>query len=65
VSKRVDILAAAIHAGCSVEDLSDLDLSYTLPLSAAWGSVQRASHAWAQARKQVLAPAREEVGEDS
>lgn len=43
VSKRVDILATAIFHGMTVDGLSDLDLSYTPPLSAPWDPVQQAA----------------------
>ena len=46
VSKRVDIVAAAIHNGLTVEDLNDLDLSYTPPLSSPWDPVQMAAQKW-------------------
>ena len=46
VSKRIDIFAAAIHHGMSVEQLNDLDLSYTPPLSSPWDPVQMAAQAW-------------------
>jgi NADPH-dependent 2,4-dienoyl-CoA reductase/sulfur reductase-like enzyme len=46
ISKRVDIVAAAIHAGATVGSLGDLDLSYTPPLSSPWDPVQTAAHAW-------------------
>jgi NADPH-dependent 2,4-dienoyl-CoA reductase/sulfur reductase-like enzyme len=46
VSKRVDIFAAAIHCGMSVEQMNDLDLSYTPPLSSPWDPVQIAAQAW-------------------
>ncbi len=46
VSKRVDIVAAALHHGMSVDDLNDLDLSYTPPLSSPWDPVQMAAQAW-------------------
>jgi NADPH-dependent 2,4-dienoyl-CoA reductase/sulfur reductase-like enzyme len=49
VSKRVDIFAAALHHGMTVEDLSDLDLSYTPPLSSPWDPVQMAAQAWVKA----------------
>jgi NADPH-dependent 2,4-dienoyl-CoA reductase/sulfur reductase-like enzyme len=48
VSKRVDIFAAALHQGMQVEDLNDLDLSYTPPLSSPWDPVQMAAQAWVQ-----------------
>jgi NADPH-dependent 2,4-dienoyl-CoA reductase/sulfur reductase-like enzyme len=48
VSKRVDIFAAAIFGNMTVEQLSDLDLSYTPPLSSPWDPIQMASQAWVQ-----------------
>ena len=33
VAKRVDIFAAALFAGMTVDEINDLDLSYTPPLS--------------------------------
>jgi NADPH-dependent 2,4-dienoyl-CoA reductase/sulfur reductase-like enzyme len=47
ISKRVDIIAAAIHARTSVEEIGDFDLSYTPPLSSPWDPLQVAAHAWA------------------
>ena len=49
VSKRVDIFAAALHHGMTVDDLNDLDLSYTPPLSSPWDPVQMAAQAWVKA----------------
>lgn len=45
ISKRVDIFATALFANMRVEELSDLDLSYTPPLSSPWDSVQMAAQA--------------------
>jgi len=53
VSKRVDIFAAALHQGMHVEDLNDLDLSYTPPLSSPWDPVQMAAQAWVQRRRET------------
>ncbi len=39
VAKRIDILAAALHAGMTVEDLSRLDLSYAPPFAPVWDPV--------------------------
>ncbi len=50
VSKRIDVFAAAIHHGMSVEAVSDLDLSYTPPLSSPWDPVQIATQAWTSGR---------------
>ena len=50
VSKRIDILAAAIHNGNAVADLADIDLSYTPPLGSPWDAIQQAAHTWQTAR---------------
>jgi NADPH-dependent 2,4-dienoyl-CoA reductase/sulfur reductase-like enzyme len=39
VAKRVDVIAAAVHAGVSVEELSGYDLSYAPPFAPAWDPV--------------------------
>jgi|ERR1035437_1103364 hypothetical protein len=46
VSKRVDVFATALFHGMKVDEISDLDLSYTPPLSSPWDPVQMASQAW-------------------
>jgi len=46
VSKRIDVLAAAIYNNMKVADLSDIDLSYTPPLSSPWDPVQITAQAW-------------------
>jgi len=51
VSKRIDTVAAAIHNGMSVEALSDLDLSYTPPLSSPWDPIQMAAQAWCRSKQ--------------
>lgn len=55
VSKRVDVFAAALYHELHVEELNDLDLSYTPPLSSPWDPVQMAAQAWHQARHQEIA----------
>jgi NADPH-dependent 2,4-dienoyl-CoA reductase/sulfur reductase-like enzyme len=52
VSKRIDIFAAALFHGMGMEDLNDLDLSYTPPLSSPWDPVQMAAQAWHKALRQ-------------
>jgi NADPH-dependent 2,4-dienoyl-CoA reductase/sulfur reductase-like enzyme len=47
VAKRIDIFATALYHRMRVADLSDLDLSYTPPLSSPWDPVQMAAQAWA------------------
>ncbi|MFP3982044.1 MAG: CoA-disulfide reductase, partial [Desulfobacterales bacterium] len=46
VSKRIDILAAALYHRMQVRELCDLDLSYTPPLSSPWDPVQAAAMTW-------------------
>jgi len=38
-AKRIDILATALHAGLTVEEISDLDLSHVPPYSPVWDPV--------------------------
>ena len=46
VSKRVDVVATAIFNELKMEDLSDIDLSYTPPLSSPWDPVQMSAQQW-------------------
>jgi NADPH-dependent 2,4-dienoyl-CoA reductase/sulfur reductase-like enzyme len=46
IAKRVDIAAAAIFHGMTVDAVSDLDLSYTPPLGSPWDAVQMGTQAW-------------------
>jgi NADPH-dependent 2,4-dienoyl-CoA reductase/sulfur reductase-like enzyme len=46
IAKRVDIAATAIFHGMTVDEVSDLDLSYTPPLGSPWDAVQMAAQAW-------------------
>jgi NADPH-dependent 2,4-dienoyl-CoA reductase/sulfur reductase-like enzyme len=55
VSKRIDIFASALYNDMCIEDLNDLDLSYTPPLSSPWDPVQMSAQAW---RKTVARLAR-------
>lgn len=56
VAKRVDTFATALHAGFTVEQLSELDLSYTPPLGSPWDAVQVAAQAWDAAQRGALLP---------
>jgi NADPH-dependent 2,4-dienoyl-CoA reductase/sulfur reductase-like enzyme len=46
VAKRIDITATAIFHGMSVDEVSDLDLSYTPPLGSPWDAIQAGAQAW-------------------
>jgi NADPH-dependent 2,4-dienoyl-CoA reductase/sulfur reductase-like enzyme len=48
VAKRIDIAATAIFHGMSVDEVSDLDLSYTPPLGSPWDALQLGAQAWAR-----------------
>jgi NADPH-dependent 2,4-dienoyl-CoA reductase/sulfur reductase-like enzyme len=49
VAKRIDIAAAAIFNSMTVDEMSDLDLSYTPPLGSPWDAVQMGAQAWGRA----------------
>jgi NADPH-dependent 2,4-dienoyl-CoA reductase/sulfur reductase-like enzyme len=49
IAKRIDTYATAISYGAAVDDLADLDLSYTPPLGSPWDAVQIAATAWRRA----------------
>lgn len=51
IAKRIDIYAAALFHEMKVEELSDLDLSYTPPLGSPWDAVQMSAQAWVKARE--------------
>jgi NADPH-dependent 2,4-dienoyl-CoA reductase/sulfur reductase-like enzyme len=51
ISKRIDILATALFNNMLVENIADLDLSYTPPLSTPWDPVQKAAVQWCAASK--------------
>ena len=59
IAKRIDIAAAAIYSGLTVDEISDLDLSYTPPLGSPWDAVQAGAQAWTAAR---LPPRRDYAG---
>ncbi len=50
VSKRIDVLASALYHRMKVEELTDLDLSYTPLLSSPWDPIQMAAQKWSLIR---------------
>lgn len=48
VAKRIDIFATALFHEMLVDDLNQLDLSYTPPVSSPWDPVQMSAQAWAR-----------------
>ena len=46
IAKRADIVATAIHNVMTIDEISDLDLSYTPPLGSPWDAVQVGAQAW-------------------
>jgi NADPH-dependent 2,4-dienoyl-CoA reductase/sulfur reductase-like enzyme len=50
IAKRIDVVAAGLYAGMTVDELSDLDLSYTPPLGSPWDPVQTAAQTWLSER---------------
>lgn len=49
IAKRIDIFATALFHTMRVEELNDLDLSYTPPLSSPWDPVQMSAQTWVKA----------------
>ena len=47
IAKRIDIAATAIFHGMTIDEVSDLDLSYTPPLGSPWDAIQMGAQAWA------------------
>jgi NADPH-dependent 2,4-dienoyl-CoA reductase/sulfur reductase-like enzyme len=50
IAKRIDIFATALFHRMRVEELNDLDLSYTPPLSSPWDPVQMSAQNWVKAQ---------------
>ena len=46
VAKRIDTAAAALFAHLTVDQLNDLDLSYSPPLNSPWDPLQTAAQKW-------------------
>jgi NADPH-dependent 2,4-dienoyl-CoA reductase/sulfur reductase-like enzyme len=46
IAKRVDTAATAIFHAMTVDEISDLDLSYTPPLGSPWDAIQAGTQAW-------------------
>ena len=46
IAKRIDIAATAIFANLTIDQVSELDLSYTPPLGSPWDVIQSGAQAW-------------------
>jgi NADPH-dependent 2,4-dienoyl-CoA reductase/sulfur reductase-like enzyme len=51
IAKRIDIFATALFHCMRIEELNDLDLSYTPPLGSPWDPVQMSGQTWVKARQ--------------
>jgi NADPH-dependent 2,4-dienoyl-CoA reductase/sulfur reductase-like enzyme len=51
VAKRIDVFAVALFQGMEVEELNDLDLSYTPPFGSPWDAIQLGVQSWVQASR--------------
>jgi NADPH-dependent 2,4-dienoyl-CoA reductase/sulfur reductase-like enzyme len=49
VAKRIDIFATGLFHGMRVDELNDLDLSYTPPLGSPWDAIQMSAQTWSRA----------------
>ncbi len=54
VSKRIDVFASAIYNRMRIDELNDLDLSYTPPLSSPWDPVQMSAQAWSRRLSELI-----------
>jgi len=54
VAKRIDVVATAIHQFSTVEQLNDLDLSYSPPLGTPWDALQMSAQHWLKAYNNTL-----------
>jgi NADPH-dependent 2,4-dienoyl-CoA reductase/sulfur reductase-like enzyme len=57
VAKRIDIAATAIFNGMTVDEIGDLDLSYTPPLGSPWEAIQMGAQAWTRQALPATTPA--------
>ena len=46
IAKRIDVFATALYQSMRVEELNDLDLSYTPPLGSPWDAIQMSAQTW-------------------
>jgi NADPH-dependent 2,4-dienoyl-CoA reductase/sulfur reductase-like enzyme len=56
VSKRLDVFASAIYNRMRIDELNDLDLSYTPPLSSPWDPIQMSAQAWSRRLSELVQP---------
>jgi NADPH-dependent 2,4-dienoyl-CoA reductase/sulfur reductase-like enzyme len=56
IAKRIDIPATAIYNELTVEQISDLDLSYTPPLGSPWDAIQIGAQRWTKQATPTLLP---------
>ncbi len=57
IAKRIDIAATAIFHGMTIDEIGDLDLSYTPPLGSPWEAVQMGAQAWTRQALSARSPA--------
>ena len=54
VAKRIDTFATALFHEMKVEDLNDLDLSYTPPLGSPWDPIQIGAQVWSRCQREQI-----------
>jgi len=54
VSKRIDVFASAIYNRMRIDDLNDIDLSYTPPLSNPWDPIQMSAQEWSRKLSELI-----------
>ncbi len=51
VAKRIDTFSTALFHEMNIEDLNDLDLSYTPPFGSPWDPIQMGAQVWSRCQK--------------
>lgn len=54
IAKRIDIFATALFHEMKLEEIANLDLSYTPPFSSPWDPVQISAQAWVKAQENLV-----------
>ena len=60
-AKRIDVLAAAVTAGMTVDEVVDLDLAYAPPFSGVWDAVHIAARKGAEALDEAVSDSMEKT----
>lgn len=60
VAQRIDVIAAALHVGMTIDDLADLDLAYAPPFSPVYDPLTQAAQSAQFSRAKNVGPTKED-----